>query len=50
MTNKNSGLEKELTNHNHDKYITTEELNKLSEETFAARLAETNLIKKNNRF
>ena len=50
MTNKNSGLEKELTNHNHDKYITTEELNKLSEETFAARLAETNLIKKKTDF
>ena len=41
-----SGIEKKLTDHNHDKYITTPEFNKFSAEIFAARLAQGNLITK----
>ena len=41
-----SELEKELTDHNHDKYITTKEFNKLTAEKFAARLTQANLITK----
>ena len=37
---------KKITNHTHDKYITTPEFNKLTEENFAARLAEANLVTK----
>ena len=36
-----SELEKKLTDHKHDKYVTTPEFNKLTAETFAARLAQT---------
>ena len=43
---KNSELEKKPTDHNHDKYITTPEFNKLRAENFAARLAQANLITK----
>ena len=32
---------------NHDKYITTQEFNKLTEENFIARLAQANLGSKN---
>ena len=32
-------LEKKLTDHNHDKYITTPKFNKLTAEKFASRLA-----------
>ena len=32
-------IEKKITDHNHDKYITTPEFNKLTSENFAARLA-----------
>ena len=32
--------EKEITDHDHDKYITTAEFNKLTGEYFAARLAQ----------
>ena len=39
-------IEKKVTNHNHDKYNTTPELNKLTAENFAARLAQANLITK----
>ena len=49
MTNydtKISELEKKLTDHNHDKYITTPEFNTLAAEVFNARLAQTNLITK----
>ena len=42
-----SELEKKLADHNHDKYITTQEFNKLTAENFAARLAHANLIYKN---
>ena len=41
-----SQLAKTLTDHNHDKYITTPEFNKLTAENFAARLKEVNLVAK----
>ena len=41
-----SEIEKEFTNHNHDKYITNPEFNKLTSENFAARLTKANLIAK----
>ena len=41
-----SGLEKKLTDHNHDKYITTPEFNILAADVFNARLAPVNLITK----
>ena len=37
-------LEKELTDHKHDKYVTTPEFNKLTAENFAATLAQANLV------
>ena len=37
---------KKITDHNHDKYITTPEFNKLTAENFAARLAQASLITK----
>ena len=39
-----SETEKKVTNHNHDKYITSPGLNKLTAESFAARLEYVNLI------
>ena len=39
-------LEKELTNHNHDKCITTPAFNTLAADVFNARLAQANLITK----
>ena len=42
-----SELEKKLTDHKHDKYITTPEFNKLTAQNFAGRLTQANLIKKN---
>ena len=41
-----SELEKKLTDHNHDKYITTPEFNALPADVFNARLAQANLITK----
>ena len=41
-----SELEKKLTDHNHDKYITTPELNNLAANVFNAKLAQANLITK----
>ena len=41
-----SELAKKITNHKHDKYITTAEFDKLTAESFAARLAQANLIAK----
>ena len=38
--------EKKLTDHNHDKYITTPEFNTLAADVFNARLAQANLIPK----
>ena len=37
-------IEKKLTDHNHDKYITTPEFNTLAANVFNARLAEANLV------
>ena len=39
-----SELEKNLTDHNHDKYITTTEFNTLAAYVFNARLAQANLV------
>ena len=39
-------LERRLTDHNHDKYITTPEFNNLAADVFNARLAQANLIRK----
>ena len=41
-----SDIEKKIADHNHDKYITTQEYNKLTTENFHARLAQANLITK----
>ena len=41
-----SELEKKLTDHNHDKYITTSEFNTLAAGVFNAILPEANLISK----
>ena len=38
--------EKKLTDHNHDKYITTPEFSTLAEDVFNARLTQANLITK----
>ena len=39
-------IEKKLTDHNHDKYITTPEFNNLAADVFNARLPQANLITK----
>ena len=39
-------IEKKITDHKHDKYITTPEFNKLAAENFAARLFQADLITK----
>ena len=39
-------IEKKLTDHNHDKYITTSEFNNLADDVFNTRLARANLITK----
>ena len=41
-----NGTEKKISDHDHDKYITTPEFNKLTAENFAARLAQANLVTK----
>ena len=41
-----SEIEKKIAVHNHDKYITTTEINKFLAEILAARLAQANLITK----
>ena len=46
MTQKSVSLKKKLTDHNHDKYITTPEFNNLAADVFNARLAQANLITK----
>ena len=43
-----SEIKRTLTDHNHDKYITTPEFNKLTAQNFAARLAQANLVTKTN--
>ena len=41
-----SDIEKKNTDHNHEKYITISEFNKLTTENFNARLVQANLITK----
>ena len=41
-------IEENITDHDHNKYITTQEFNKLTSENFAARLAQANLASKND--
>ena len=41
-------IEKKITNHDHNKYITNPEFNKLTSENFAAILAKANLASKND--
>ena len=45
-TQKNTEIEKKLTDNNHDRYITTPEFNKLTAEKFSARLKQANLVTK----
>ena len=40
--------EKKITDHDHGEYITTPEFNKLTAETFVARLIQANLASKND--
>ena len=42
--NKVREIENKLNNHNHDKYIDTQEFNKLAADVFNARIAQANLI------
>ena len=44
MTQKLKKLKKKLTDHTHDKYITTSEFNELTAENFAARLKQADLV------
>ena len=46
MTQKLVSFKKRLTDHNHDKYITTREFNTLATDVFNARLAKANLVTK----
>ena len=39
-------IEKKITDHTHDKYVTTPEFNKLTAEDFAARLAQADTVTK----
>ena len=39
---------KKITDHNHDKYITTPEFNKLIPENFAAKLTQANFASKSD--
>ena len=48
MTQKITEIEKKLTDHNHDKYITTPKLNTLATSVFNAGLAQENLVNKTN--
>ena len=41
-----SDIGKKITDHNHDKYITTTEFNKLTTENFKAKLAQVDLVAK----
>ena len=47
-TEKINEIEKKITDHDHNKYITTQEFDKLPSENFAARLAQTNLARKHD--
>ena len=41
-------IEKKLTDHNHDKYITTPEFNTLAADVFNARFSQENIVTKTN--
>ena len=41
-------IEKKTIDHNHDKYLTTPEFNKLTAKNFAARLAQGNVANKSD--
>ena len=41
-------IEQKIVDHDHCKYITTQEFNKLASENFAARLKQANLASKND--
>ena len=41
-----SDIEKKITDHNHDKYITTPEFNTMTTNVFSTRLAQANVITK----
>ena len=41
-------IEKKITDHNHDEYITTPEFNKLTSENFAVRLKQANLARESD--
>ena len=45
---KDTEIENKLNNHNHDKCITTPELNTLAADVFNARLSQANLVTKTN--
>ena len=40
--------QKKITDHDHDKCITTQEFNKLTSDNFTVRLAQANLVSKTN--
>ena len=44
MAQKLMKLKRKMTDRNHDKHITTPEFNKLTAQSFAARLAQANLV------
>ena len=46
LVKKTSNIDKKISHLNHDKYITTQEFNKLTTENFNARLAQANVITK----
>ena len=41
-------IEKKITDHSHDKYITTQKFNQLMSDNFAASLTKANLASKND--
>ena len=43
-----SDIEKKVSDHNHDKYISAPEFNKLTTEVFAERLKQANLVTKSD--
>ena len=43
-----SDIEKKITDHNHEEYITTPKFNRLTIENFKARLKQANLISKSD--
>ena len=46
MTQKISEIEKKITDHNHNKYITTTEFNALPASVFNAKIAQVGLVTK----